>query len=63
MEVDVKLTAAEFDIIMEGLVAVKERIGNSCGNQDTLNECYESVHQLELRLRDILKGTVAKAMA
>lgn len=62
MKIDVSFTASEFDILLEGLDAVKERIGNSHGDPDALAQYYECVHKLELRLRDILKGAVAKAL-
>ena len=63
MEINVKFTTDEAEILFDAISALKGDIGKMCGSQDDIDAAYEKVHRLELRLRDILKGAIAKAMA
>ena len=63
MEVNVKFTADELELVFDAIQALKDEIDSLCGSQEYIGTVYQNVHNLELRLRDILKGAIATSMS
>lgn len=62
MKIDVSFTTSEFDILLNAIQALKGDLEKIYGRQEDIDAEFENVNALELRLRDILKGAVAKAL-